>query len=714
MSRLSDMRISRRLWLIGGLPLIGLALVFIYDAIQLKDELTKARERKLRNVVEAAHGVLAHFADQAAKGTLSEPDAKAVAMATIKRMRYDEVEYLWINDRATPFPHMVMHPTVPALDGKVLDDAKFNKATSQRPATAAKATPLDHDNLFVSFNRTVEQAGHGYVAYDWPKPKQGGGVTEELYPKLSYVKGFEPWGWVLGSGIYIDDLDAAYHAELMQRGLIFLLIVGAVGAAGALIARSISAAFADLNHDMDVIRGDGTSDGMRLDARRRDEFGKVAEMLREIVMNREQLRLVSSEHARMQEEATRERYNMQRTMLRSLVQAAILGNEAMISLSRMKREIDLSSNEINRMAEAVEAMRESIQSIFSDSSDAARDATTAGQAADGGMAASQNARDAFARIVAAVSGAGDKIQGLAEASSQIGHIVTDIEGVAGQTNLLALNATIEAARAGEAGKGFAVVAGEVKALANQTTRATEDIRNRIVGLQREMQAIIAAIGDSASAVDQGQALVGDLGERLHGIADQVGSVRTRMTAISDVLERQSGTANELAVGTSHVAELSRDNNQQLEEVLEAMTRMSQHLDSQVATYAGMGSGALLVEIAKNDHIAFKRRVLDGVLGRTNLGPDDIPDHHNCRLGKWYDGITDAAIAGTDAYKAIVDPHQTVHASAKRALTHARAGDLDGAFAAIEDMNRASANIVGMLETLANELHALEESRLGVA
>ena len=660
MARLSDMRISRRLWLIGGLPLIGLALVFIFDAIQLKDELTRARERKLRNVVEAAHGVLSHFADAAAQGRLAADDAKAMAKAAIKRMRYDEVEYLWINDRATPFPRMVMHPTVPALDGKTLDDAKFNKATSQRAATEAKASPLDHGNLFIAFNDVVARAGHGYVAYDWPKPKAGGGATEDLYPKLSYVKGFDPWGWVLGSGIYIDDLDAAYRAELLQRGMIFLLIVGVVGAAGAVIARSISVAFADLNHDMDIVRSDAAGGGgMRLDGGRRDEFGKVAEMLHEIVANRSQLNLISAEHARMQEQAQRERYNLQRTMLRSLVQAAILGNETMINLSRMKREIDLSSSEITRMAEAVGAMRESIQAISSDSNDAAHDASSAGQAADGGMSASQNARAAFERIVAAVNGAGDKIQGLAEASSQIGHIVTDIESVAGQTNLLALNATIEAARAGEAGKGFAVVAGEVKALANQTTRATDDIRTRIIALQTEMQAIVAAIGESASAVDEGQALVGDLGERLHGIADQVGSVRTRMTAISEVLERQSGSANDLAEGTTHVTQLSRDNNRQLEEVLEAMTRMSQHLDSQVATYAGMGSGALLVEIAKNDHIAFKRRVLDGVLGRTNLGPDDIPDHHNCRLGKWYDGITDAAITGTNAYKAIVDPHQKI-------------------------------------------------------
>jgi methyl-accepting chemotaxis protein len=142
-----------------------------------------------------------------------------------------------------------------------------------------------------------------------------------------------------------------------------------------------------------------------------------------------------------------------------------------------------------------------------------------------------------------------------------------------------------------------------------------------------------------------------------------------------------------------------------------MMRMSQHLDSQVATYANLGSGALLVEIAKNDHIAFKRRVLDGVLKRIDLKADNIPDHHGCRLGKWYDAIADRAILDKQAYKAIIEPHQKVHASAKAALTAATEGRLDDAFAAIEGMNQASIDVVALLENLASELHMLEEARL---
>jgi methyl-accepting chemotaxis protein len=705
---LSWLRITTRLWLLGGLPLMGLAAVFIADSVQIKDEMVKAREVKLRHVVETASGVLEHYADEARQGRMSEDDAKSAAKAAIKKMRYDKVEYLWINSLDKARPLMIMHPVSPALDGKTLEDPKFNKANSLRPGIDGKAEPLNNENLFSAFVAVVERAGHGYVGYLWPKPKEGGGSTTETYQKLSYVKGFGPWGWLIGSGVYIDDIDTAFKAELAERGILLAAILAVVGGLGLLITGSVSSGFKALHHDVDALRSGGA---MQLSPGRRDEFRQVAEVLGEMAEARQRLDAAEHERQTARRKADHDRFVMQRDMLRSLVQAAMLGNEAMITLSRMKREIDMSTAEVGRMAQAVDDMRGSINAINAGSSHAALDAGHAGEAAVTGLNASQEALSAFERIVAAVNAAGSKVQGLAEASAQIGEIVTAIELVAGQTNLLALNATIEAARAGEAGKGFAVVAGEVKNLANQTAKATVDIRTRIEGLQGEMSSIVGAIDESTGAVSEGRSLVGALGDRLHGIADQVGSVQSSMSTISRELDGQSGTATRLADGTTQVVSLTETNNKLLGEVLEAMGRMSQHLDSQVGNYANLGSGALLVEIAKNDHIAFKRRVLDGVLGRTDLKADGVPDHHNCRLGKWYDAISDKSISSKPAYSNLITPHEQVHTAAKRALTHAAQGDLDAAFAAIDDMNKASVSVVAMLETLATELTALEESRM---
>ena len=128
--------------------------------------------------------------------------AQKEASDHIRKLRYEKKEYIWINDLGKPVPKMIMHPTVPALDGKVLDDAKFNKATKSVDGLNGETRKLDNKNLFVAFNEVVERAGKGFVNYEWPKPKEGGGTTTELYTKLSYVQKYEPWGWVIGSGIY--------------------------------------------------------------------------------------------------------------------------------------------------------------------------------------------------------------------------------------------------------------------------------------------------------------------------------------------------------------------------------------------------------------------------------------------------------------------------------------------------------------------------------
>ncbi|CCG39590.1 methyl-accepting chemotaxis protein [Magnetospirillum molischianum] len=703
------MRITVRLWLLVFLPLCGLAIVFVTDTVKTRSDMLEARETSLRRVVETASGVLTHYAAEAAQGRMTEAEAKAAVIGVLRTMRYDGAEYLWINDLGKPLPRMVMHPVSPSLDGTTLQGAKFDKATWLRPDGGGAREALDHVNLFAAFVMVVERGGQGFVGYEWPKPKQGGGATTEIYAKISYLKGFAPWGWMVGSGAYIDDIDADFRVALLQRGLVLAGVLLVFGGFGIVIIRNVSSGFVDLRHDIDVVHASGT--GLRLSPDRGDEFGAVAGVLGEIAENRRKLIELETDRAAARRQAEIERHLSQRTVLRSLVQAASLGNEAMMTLARMKHEIDVSTREVDRMASSIEQMRDSISAISTDSAGAAKGAGSAGEAASGGLGASREAASAFGRIVAAVGGAGAKVEGLVEASNQIGQIVTAIEAVAGQTNLLALNATIEAARAGDAGKGFAVVANEVKHLANQTAKATVDIRSRIEALQNEMSTIVGAIEESTQAVDQGRALVDDLGERLQSIAAEVDDVRTSMMTISDVLDRQSRTASHLADGTANIVTLARTNDDRLAQVLDSMGRMSRHLDSQVDAYAGIGSAALLVEIAKNDHIAFKRSVLDGVLGRSQLQAGEIADHHGCRLGKWYDAVSDRALQDSAAYVAIEEPHAQVHAAAKAALTLAAEGRFDDALVEIEKMNVASDAVVAKLNILAEALGTAEDVRL---
>ena len=225
------LRIATKLWL----------LILVITAVGVADNLSEMalvsqrlhleKETQLRHLVETAHTLLQAYEQAAKDGRLSEPAARAQAANAVRQLHYGAREYFWIHDLSQPLPVMVMHPTVPALEGKPLAEARFARATSMRSGPDGGYQTLNNENLFVAMNRAIAATGEGYVTYDWPKPLPQGGVTEQLYSKLSYVKRFDAWGWVIGSGIYIDDLEAEYwrdaRARLVKAGL-WLCFLGLV------------------------------------------------------------------------------------------------------------------------------------------------------------------------------------------------------------------------------------------------------------------------------------------------------------------------------------------------------------------------------------------------------------------------------------------------------------------------------------------------------
>ena len=167
------------------------------------------RQIATQHVIQVVYGILADHTKKVQAGLETADVAKARAIALIKSLRYSGQEYFWIHDLDRPLPRMIMHPTLPSLDGKELNDPQFNKATGKRTGSDRGMVKPANSNLFVAMNEVVETAGEGFVAYSWPKPKVDGGVTSELFPKISFVKKYEPWGWVIGSGVYVDDVKAA-------------------------------------------------------------------------------------------------------------------------------------------------------------------------------------------------------------------------------------------------------------------------------------------------------------------------------------------------------------------------------------------------------------------------------------------------------------------------------------------------------------------------
>jgi methyl-accepting chemotaxis protein len=163
-----------------------------YSNLQDKSYLQKFYGNRLRTTIDVVDSILKHYHGMVKAGKLTEGEAQKQSLAMIKQIRYDGgIGYVWVNDTSKPFPKMLMHPTIPALNGQVLDDPKYD-------------TALGTDkNLFQAFMEVCERKGEGFVDYRWPKPSPQGLIPD--VPKLSYVRLFRPWDWIVGTGIYIDD-----------------------------------------------------------------------------------------------------------------------------------------------------------------------------------------------------------------------------------------------------------------------------------------------------------------------------------------------------------------------------------------------------------------------------------------------------------------------------------------------------------------------------
>jgi methyl-accepting chemotaxis protein len=225
---LNRFKLSTRILFLGVAIVLFASLVFVWIIPRLKKEMFDAKYSKTRNVVESAWGVLDHFAKLADAGTYTEAQAKALAMNTIKHMRYDKNDYFWINDMT---PRMIMHPVQSSLDGADLSEKR--DPNGKRP--------------FVEMVKVCEQSGQGFVEYDWPKPG-----SPKPVPKISYVKLLPQWGWIVGSGIYLDDVEKEVSAIIW--GIVaFILLIAVVGVSlSYLMARSIASPINNIVEGLDT------------------------------------------------------------------------------------------------------------------------------------------------------------------------------------------------------------------------------------------------------------------------------------------------------------------------------------------------------------------------------------------------------------------------------------------------------------------------------
>jgi methyl-accepting chemotaxis protein len=478
MPRRFRMTVGRKIYALIGLSFIGLLGIAFLDSRELTSSLKQQKQIELKHLAELALGMVKEEHAASQKGDIAVADAQKRAMTRVAALRYGNNDYFWINDMQ---PRMVMHPMKPELNGS---DLSANKDPNGKA-------------LFVDFVNVVRKDGAGFVPYEWPKPG-----FERPQPKLSYVVGFAPWNWVIGTGVYIDDLDAQTWAStqrsLIAAGLVLLLAL----AVSVFVARGITRPLQRMTGAMKDLAG-GKLDVEVPGIGRRDEVGEMADAVEVFKNNASARRELEAEQKETEGRAVaRRKADMDR-----------LANEFEGAVGQIVETVSSASSELEASAGTLTSTAERAQELTTMVAAASEEASTNVQsvaAATEEMASSVNEISRQVQESARMAGeavdqarnTNDRVGELSKAAARIGDVVELINSIAGQTNLLALNATIEAARAGEAGRGFAVVASEVKALAEQTAKATGEIGLQITGIQAATEESVNAIKEISRTIEK--------------------------------------------------------------------------------------------------------------------------------------------------------------------------------------------------------------------
>ncbi len=523
--------LSARLYWLAALVTVAVLAVAAHTGRAFHNASLDQRLSTTRMVVQQATAIAQRYHDQEKAGQLTAAEAQAKASGEIKAIRYEGKEYIWINDMDL---RMVAHPIKPELDGKDL---------SQMKDPAGKF-------LFKEFVAMVKAEGSGHVDYLWPQPGK-----QEPEPKRSYVAGFAPWGWVLGSGVYTTEVRAAAMNFAATSFAVAVVLSVAVFGWVHWLARSLRRRLGVADEALRAIAEGNLSQPVEAGAD--DEVGRL---LRSVETTRTGL-----------------------TRIVGLVRGSTDG------ITSASGEIASGNADLSqRTEEAASNLQQTASSMHQLTGTVRQSADAAAQANQLAASAAQAAERGGQVVAEVVSNMND----ISASSRKIGDIIGVIDGIAFQTNILALNAAVEAARAGEQGRGFAVVAGEVRSLAQRSAEAAREIK----GL----------IGASVEKVDSGARLVNDAGATM---GDIVGSVRR----VSDIIGEITAGAAEQRDGIDQVNraigqldQMTQQNAALVEEsaaAADSMKRQAEHLAEVVSAFQLASEPALAAAPAPHERVA---------------------------------------------------------------------------------------------------------------
>ncbi|WP_319239112.1 bacteriohemerythrin [uncultured Propionivibrio sp.] len=530
----AKMKLSARMYLPALLGAAGLILIYVFALMALRHCIVEGKKDKIKNLVEYAHTQFEYYDGLAKSGALTLEEAQTQAKESLRKARFDKTEYFWLNDLQ---PRNIMHPIRPQLEGK---DQSDNKDPSGKP-------------IYLEFVKAAK-AGTGFVDYVGIKPE-----TKVPEAKVSYVKLFEPWGWVIGTGVYVDDMNADFKGEAIRLGIVVFVTTLILIVVGRLVRRSIVDEF-----------GGEPRDAMRI-ARQMAQGDLTGEFILQPGDRSSLLFVLSQMQANLRE------------LLQAIEKNTLDVRGSLETLSSEANQINmatqLQSSVVKGTRDGVLELSSSVTTVTSLANETEVGSQEVARRSKEGAALAGKVSSEMQSIAAMVRQSSEQVLHLVERMQEISKMSIVIKEIADQTNLLALNAAIEAARAGEQGRGFAVVADEVRKLAERTTASTVEISQVMQTIETETALAVKGMNDAApviaSGVEQSDVAARTLQDieayamaSLDKMQQLVASTDTQARRISEIVEQmdhvsQSTSQADEAIRQSHETSrvLERDANE---------------------------------------------------------------------------------------------------------------------------------------------------------